>query len=337
MPISFKSKLSSVVANQTFLDKTIDDLKKGKLGLYKVLPSDPDAIQDVQKFINQIADASGVIGEDDAARKDYSSNFIVANGDSRKQAIEKLDAAVQVNIDNIQDNRDLIDENTTEIELINQKLLAGEILLRGYESDAVYEAANSAPPYTDQTAIYYNTTTGTVRYYDGIEEEWAEVGTGGGIGAHEALGVGNGTNTQFNINTLPNSDDSFIVFLNGVYQDQSKYSFSNPTITFNVAPSLGQKVDVFMLTEGKPSLAPIQSNQFVVGYAQLTQTDVDNKFITLPSNPAVANRVVLDVVHGSAQIYGFDFVVSGSTLSWDGLGLELEVTEDTILRYFYFT
>lgn len=337
MPISFKSKLSSVVANQTFLDKTIDDLKKGKLGLYKTIPSDPDAIQDVQQFINEIADASGVLGENDANRKNYSSTNIIADGDSRKEAIEKLDAAVQVNTDNIQQNSNLIADNANEIAVINQKLLAGEILLKGYVDDAAYELENGAPPYADQTAIYYNTSTGTVRYYDGTEEVWNEVGTGGGVGAHESIGIGDGTNTQFNLNTLPNSDDSFIIFLNGVYQDQSKYSFVNPTITFNTAPALGQKIDAFMLTEGKPTLAPIQSNQFVVNYKQLEQVDIDNKFITLPSVPAVATRVVLDVVHGSAQIYGFDFLVIGDVLSWNELGLEQEVAEGTILRYFYFT
>jgi hypothetical protein len=101
MPIAFKSKLSSSVANATFLDKTIDDLKKGKLGLYKVTSSETGAIQDVQVYINEIADASGVSGEGDASRKTYSSNNYVSNGDDRKAAIGKLDAQAKVNSDNI--------------------------------------------------------------------------------------------------------------------------------------------------------------------------------------------------------------------------------------------
>lgn len=55
MPIVFKSKLSSAIANATFVDKTIDDNKKGILGLYKILPSDPDAVPDVQVAINDNA------------------------------------------------------------------------------------------------------------------------------------------------------------------------------------------------------------------------------------------------------------------------------------------
>jgi hypothetical protein len=94
MPISFKSKLSSSVANATFLDKTIDDLKKGKLGLYKVTSTETGAIQDVQVFINELADASGVTGEGDATRKTYSSTNYISNGDNRKVAIGKLDSSL---------------------------------------------------------------------------------------------------------------------------------------------------------------------------------------------------------------------------------------------------
>lgn len=47
-------------------------------------------------FLNELADASGVNGEGDATRKDYSSNSYVADGDNRKVAIGKLDAALTV-------------------------------------------------------------------------------------------------------------------------------------------------------------------------------------------------------------------------------------------------
>lgn len=49
------------------------------------------AIADAQKYIQQLADTSGET-ENDANRKVYSSMVFVANGDSRKVAIGKLDA-----------------------------------------------------------------------------------------------------------------------------------------------------------------------------------------------------------------------------------------------------
>ena len=52
MPIVYKSPLSSAVANATFLDKTIADLKTGKLSLCKVDTLETGYIDDVQAAIN---------------------------------------------------------------------------------------------------------------------------------------------------------------------------------------------------------------------------------------------------------------------------------------------
>ena len=103
MPINFKSKLSSVVANATFLDKTIDDEKKGRLGLFKNLPTDPDAINDVQDYLNEIADTIGQFGEGDPERKNWTSEFYISDGQNYKEAIETLDTAsntIQTNLTN---------------------------------------------------------------------------------------------------------------------------------------------------------------------------------------------------------------------------------------------
>jgi hypothetical protein len=117
MPIQFKSKLSSSVANATFLDKTIDDLKKGKLGLYKVTSSEVGAIQDVQVYINEIADVLGVAGEGDIESKDYSSTNFIENGDDRKVAIGKLDAGLYDTYNRVLTVED--DINTTQ-ELVKE-------------------------------------------------------------------------------------------------------------------------------------------------------------------------------------------------------------------------
>lgn len=45
-----------------------------------------------QKAINKCFDTDGITDEDDANAKNYSSNNFIADGDSRKTAIEKLDA-----------------------------------------------------------------------------------------------------------------------------------------------------------------------------------------------------------------------------------------------------
>jgi len=90
------------VANQTtfnnaFVSKTETDPSVNKIigvvGMENT--TDPDsgnAITNVQQYQNEIADAAGVVGTDDATRKVYSSNNVVANGDNRKVAVGKLDA-----------------------------------------------------------------------------------------------------------------------------------------------------------------------------------------------------------------------------------------------------
>ena len=119
MPIIFKSKLSSSVANATFVDKTIDDIKKGVLGLYKVTIGESGYVSDVQDYLNEIADTTGQVFESDPNRKIYSSNNYITDGDDRKVAIGKLDAQAKVNADNIT-------ANTDNITLITRATFANE-------------------------------------------------------------------------------------------------------------------------------------------------------------------------------------------------------------------
>lgn len=56
------------------------------------------------------------------------------------------------------------------------------------------------------------------------------------------------------------------------------------------------------------------------------------KQLTLLQTPSPANETVVSVVEGSTQYYGTDFNVSGTTLSWSGLGLDgLLATNDKIV------
>lgn len=54
----------------------------------------------------------------------------------------------------------------------------------------------------------------------------------------------------------------------------------------------------------------------------LSPTDIANKYVTLTAPPTTPASTVLDVISGDSQDYGVDYVVTGSTVSWDGLGLD---------------
>jgi len=320
----FGQNLSSTHANSVYLLKTEDDTIVGVLSLENGLDTNKHIV-DLQEYIYTISDVVGIVGESDPNAKVYVNTNIIANGDSRKVAIEKLDAQVGQNVTDI-----------ASLFATVAELQQGEFRIKSYVDDAAYEADKGAPPYTDYTAIYYNTTSGLMRYYDGVSAAWKEVGTSA-IGEHESLGNGNGVNTDFNISLLPLSESSIIVFKNGVLVPEAEYTFSNPTITFLTAPPAGSQIDVWYLTEGTPSVVVAVGGTIRIGYLDINSTDITNKNATLPAIPLVANEILIDVIGGSSQRYALDFTIIGSTIDWNGLNLEAELVDGSALRYFYYS
>jgi hypothetical protein len=83
--------------NGAFLSRTQNSATVGVVGLNNsVDPNSGSQIVNTQRAINELFDADGTSGEGDAARKDYASTNYIADGDSRKTAIEKLDQALAV-------------------------------------------------------------------------------------------------------------------------------------------------------------------------------------------------------------------------------------------------
>lgn len=69
----------------------------------------------------------------------------------------------------------------------------------------------------------------------------------------------------------------------------------------------------------------------------LTQTDIDNKFVTLATAPSSLNSITLLPAGGIPQTPSLDFtLLGGNILSWNGLGLDnfLEVGETITVTYF---
>ena len=53
----------------------------------------------------------------------------------------------------------------------------------------------------------------------------------------------------------------------------------------------------------------------------LNSTDISNGYISLPTTPTQPSNTLLTVAGGPMQIYGVDYMVVGSALTWLGLGL----------------
>lgn len=56
--------------------------------------------------------------------------------------------------------------------------------------------------------------------------------------------TGDGTTVIFTLSGTPNSENSTLVYINGVYQQKNTYSVSGTTLTFSQAPPLTSSIEV---------------------------------------------------------------------------------------------
>jgi hypothetical protein len=93
-------------------------------------------------------------------------------------------------------------------------------------------------------------------------------------------------------------------------------------------------------TQGKGTWASVTAPAGVtpnVQYITVSAPQAVAKAVTLSAAPTVPSKTLVDMLQGDAQIYGVDYTVSGTTLSWSGLGLDGVLTTGDILRIVYWT
>lgn len=149
-------------------------------------------------------------------------------------------------------------------------------------------------------------------------------------------GLVNGINVDFTITSLPIAD-TLIVLRNGVVVPSVEWSYAHPIVTFSVAPAIGQTVEVYYLTDGTSATSQTNANNQVVDNHTMSAGEITAKQFTLPSTPAVATKVVIDVRGGTSQIYGVDFIVTGDVVDFDGYGLDGQLIAGSIVRSVYYT
>ena len=68
-----------------------------------------------------------------------------------------------------------------------------------------------------------------------------------GLGAAETVPenfTGDGATVTFNLSAAPYSENSMMVYINGVYQQRNTYSVSGTTLTFSEAPPITSSIEV---------------------------------------------------------------------------------------------
>lgn len=116
---------------------------------------------------------------------------------------------------------------------------AGQIFLSSIDDLADVDTTTSAP------------TTGQYLKWDGTNWIPSTIsgGSGGGVPYAEQTVVsdtfiGDGTETDFTVSIIPDSEDHVLVSLNGLVQDPSTYSLTGTTLTFATAPASGDNVEL---------------------------------------------------------------------------------------------
>jgi len=211
---------------------------------------------------------------------------------------------------------------TTAIRLVVYNASSADLTVKHQNAGA---AAADRIITSDGNDVTVGSSSSVEFLYDVSDSRWRVISTsgggGGGVAYQELLGTGDDVTTSFGPMTqVASSEDSIAVYLNGVMTDSSEWAQSGNDIVFTVAPATGTSVYVYYLTNGSPSPSGPTGTQNVE-YRTITAPEAAAESLTLSATPASASLVMVDVIGGTAQEYAVDYTVSGTTLSWAGLGL----------------
>jgi hypothetical protein len=111
----------------------------------------------------------------------------------------------------------------------------------------------------------------------------------------------------------------------------------NGVKTFGSIPSLPASDPVNDNDAVRKSYVDGKAEQKKVEVRALTAAEITAKQLTLASTPKQATAVELTPQGACEQIYGIDFTVTGTTLSWSGLGLDgvLAVSDEIVISYHF--
>jgi hypothetical protein len=146
---------------------------------------------------------------------------------------------------------------------------------------------------------------------------------------------------------LPDATTLPVAWEINIYTDEASvanievatYDATTPSVIESVYPGVGVKLVLVdnSTSEGTWLTSSLTSNHgpMLVEYHTLTEDDVTLKRFILPHKPWDSSQIMVDVITGISQCPGIDFVCTGQTVSWNGLGMEQVVSIGTIVRFAY--
>jgi len=161
---------------------------------------------------------------------------------------------------------------------------------------------------------------------------------GGGLTpVQESTQVGqspDGARVNFDLSYTPYSTDSVLVFLDGLDVPKTFWSLTGSTVTFGTAPAAAQDLKFYYFKSGAVVTAAVAPK---TEFRTISSGEATAKALTLVQTPSISSEVTLGISGGGFQFYGDDYTVSGTTLSWSGLGLDgiLSAGDKLVIGYFY--
>ncbi len=120
--------------------------------------------------------------------------------------------------------------------------------------------------------------------------------------------TGNGSTTAFDTGINPHNEVNTWIFIDGVYQQKSQYSYSGSTVTFSTAPENGALIDVVTGTTGG-----MASSDTVLGIYEATTTNTAAYTTGISASNENNTWVFVGGVYQPKDSYTF----SGGTLTFD--------------------
>ena len=123
---------------------------------------------------------------------------------------------------------------------------------------------------------------------DGVESIVSFESAAGASSASESnvyldTGTGDGTTATFTMSVTPDAEQNIFVYLNGVLQHTSEYSYSGTTLTFTTAPELDDEIEVRIIATLSATVSIRDYKTFVYTFtsSQQTFTGADDDGTTL--------------------------------------------------------
>jgi len=204
------------------------------------------------------------------------------------------------------------DTSTLKVDSTNNRVGIGNAtpdvsLDIGSNTDAVHLPTGTTAQRPGTPAAGYFRYNSEVGQFEGYTTEWGQIGGGGGSNTFTTdTFTGDGSTTAFILSQSIADENNLVVFNGGVFQNQSAYSVSGTTLTFDTAPANGNTVVVYSVASA------VSGNN--LNLDQFTGDGSTTGF-TLSINPVNENntQVFIDGVYQQKDGY----TTSGTTLTFD--------------------